>query len=172
MDKTAEMYDTIIKNGPYNEMAPQAQMNIGLAREKEKDYPLAVKAYERAADRYNDRKGVAADAIYKEAMAYYKQAKTAEYDQSVAAHAIATFTDLMTLYPDDPRKSQALKIIASLRTEQANGSFRIARFYEKRKKWIGAKVYYNEALLKDPNSKTAALARERIEALNQKIIPK
>ena len=34
-------------------------MNIGAAREKQSNYPLAVKAYERAADRYNDRQEVA-----------------------------------------------------------------------------------------------------------------
>jgi outer membrane protein assembly factor BamD len=172
MDKTAEMYEKVIKNGPYGELAPQAQMNIGSAREQEKDYPLAVKAYERAADRYNDQKAVAADAVYKAAMAYNKQAKTADYDQSVSALAISTFTDFMTLYPDDPRVPAALKIIDSLRTEQANGSFRIAHFYEKRKKWNGALVYYNEVLLKKPDSEKAKVARERIEAIKKRILVK
>src|SRR5512140_478634 len=44
MEKTSEMYAKIVKNGPYSEMAPQAQLNIGAAREKQKDYPLAAKA--------------------------------------------------------------------------------------------------------------------------------
>src|ERR1041384_4238847 len=64
MDKTAQMYDKIVKNGPYSELAPQAQLNIGAAREKQSNYPLAAKAYETAADRYNDRPKVAAEAIY------------------------------------------------------------------------------------------------------------
>jgi outer membrane protein assembly factor BamD len=172
MEKTADMYEKIIKNGPYSPLAPKAQMNIGLAREKQKDYPLAVKAYERAADRYNDQKEIAANALFKEAMAYNKQAKTADYDQSVSGQAIATFTDFMTLYPDDPRVPECQKLIVSLRTEQANGSYRIARFYEKRKRWSGALVYYNEVLVKDPNSKNAAIARERIEALKKKLVQK
>ncbi len=37
------------------------------------------------------------------AQAYTKQARTAEYDQSVAGQAISAYTDFMTLYPDDPR---------------------------------------------------------------------
>jgi outer membrane protein assembly factor BamD len=174
MDKTSDMYEKIIKNGPYGDLGPQSQMNIGLARERQKDYPLAVKAYERASDRYHDQKKVASDALFKEAMAYDKQAKTGEYDQSAAAHAISTFTDFMTLYPDDPRVPDCQKLILTLRTEQANGSYRIARFYEKRKRWNGALVYYNEVLLKDPNpkSKYAVIARERIEALKKKIVHK
>ena len=56
MDKTSEMYEKVIKNGPYSEVAPQAQMSIGAAREKQSNYPQAVKAYEKAADVYHDQK--------------------------------------------------------------------------------------------------------------------
>ena len=50
MDKTIKLYDQILKNGPYSEVAPQAQLNIGAANEKKfvADYPEAVRAYERA----------------------------------------------------------------------------------------------------------------------------
>ena len=168
MERTAGMYEKVIKNGPYSEIAPQAQMNIGAAREKQKDFQLAVSAYERAADRYRDNRGLAADALFKAGKAYTKQAKTAEYDQNVAAQAIATFTDFITLYPSDERVSEAQEIILSLRTEQARGSFEIARFYEKSKRWEGALIYYNEVLVKDPNSKYAEEARKRIEQLKDR----
>jgi outer membrane protein assembly factor BamD (BamD/ComL family) len=101
MEKTADLYRDIIQNGPYSAVAPQAQMSIGTAWEKKEDYPLAVKAYERAADRYYDRPAVAAEALYKAGLAYQKQVKTAEYDQGVADQAISGFTDFITLYPDD-----------------------------------------------------------------------
>jgi TolA-binding protein len=65
MDKTVQMYEKLLKNGPYSEVAPKAQMNIGAAREKQSDFPAAVKAYESAADKYHDRKQVAADALWK-----------------------------------------------------------------------------------------------------------
>jgi outer membrane protein assembly factor BamD len=170
MDKTVQMYEKLIKNGPYSEVAPQAQMNIGAAREKQSDYPAAVKAYEAAADRYHDRKEVSADAIYKAGLAYLKQASTAEYDQSVAGHAIATFTDFITLYPRDPRVAEAQKHIAALRTEQARGSLIVARFYEKKRQWDGALVYYNEVLIRDPQSTYAEEARKRIEQIKQRTI--
>jgi outer membrane protein assembly factor BamD len=165
MDKTSEMYEKIIKNGPYSQIAPQAQMNIGAAREKQSEFSRAVKAYERAADVYHDQKSVAADAMFKAGLAYQKQAKTAEYDQSVAGKAISTFSDFIALYPDDPRIGDAQKIIAELKTEQARGSLEIAKFYEKKKHWDGALVYYNEVLNKDPESKFAQQAKERIEIL-------
>lgn len=169
MEKTADMYAKIIQNGPYSEIAPKAQMNIGAAREKQSAYPLAIKAYERAADRYNDRPAVASEAVYKAGMAYNKEATTAEYDQSVAGQAIATFSDFMALYPNDPRVSDAQKLIASLKTEQARGSFQTAKFYEKNKKWDGALIYYNEVLLKDPESELAVRAREKIGSIKIRV---
>jgi len=59
MDETAKLYNKIVDNGPYSEVGPLAQMRIGTAREKQKNYAAAVKAYETAADRYNDRPAIA-----------------------------------------------------------------------------------------------------------------
>ena len=168
MDRAAEMFQKIVNNGPYSDVAPQAQLNLGTAREKQKDYVQAVKAYELAADRYHDQP-VAADALYRAGLAYNKQARTAEYDQSTAAQAIAVFNDFMTLYPGDPRVKEAQKLIESLRAEQARGSYEIARFYEKRQRWSGALVYYNEVLLLDPNSELAGPARGKIDAIKSRI---
>ena len=165
MEKTTAMYEKLIKNGPYSDVAAQAQMNIGAASEKRADFPTAVKAYERAADRYNDKTKIAADAFYKAGLAYNKQAKTAEYDQGIAGKAIATFTDFIALYPEDTRVPEAQKMIDALKVEQAHGSFKIAKYYEKTKRRNGALVYYNEVIVKDPNSPFAAEAKQRIDYL-------
>jgi outer membrane protein assembly factor BamD len=174
MEKTADMYEKIVKDGPFSEIAPQAQLKIGTAREKQKNFPLAAKAYETAADRYHDRAKVAPDAVFRAGLAYQKQAQTAEYDQSTAGQAIATFTDFITLYPDDPRVPEAQKIIASLKTEQARGNFNTGQYYESHGKLASARIYYNEVvnlLIAEPNSQYAMQARARIEALNKRIQP-
>jgi outer membrane protein assembly factor BamD len=165
MDETARLYSIIVTNGPYSDVAPHAQMQIGAAREKQKDYESAVKAYQTAADRYYNQPAIAAEALYREGLAYQKQATTAEYDQGTAAKAIATYTDFMTLYPDDKRVPDAQKAIASLKAVQVAGNFKIAQFYEYYKKWAGAVVYYNEVLQLDPNSPYAEPARKKIELL-------
>ena len=165
MEKTSKMYEKVIKNGPYSEVAPLAQMNIGTAQEKRGEFTDAVRAYEKAADKYHDQKSVAADALYKAGMTHLKQAKSAEYDQGIAAKAIAAFTDFIALYPEDKRVAEARKNIDALRGEQARGALEVARFYEKRRQWSGALVYYNEVLIKDPDSPLAAEAKRRIEFL-------
>lgn len=167
MEKTSEMYEKVIKNGPYSEVAPQAQLNIGAARVKQSNYPQAVKAYEKAADVYHEQQTVAADALFKAAEAYNKQAKTAEYDQSVAGKAIGAYSDFIALYPEDPRVKEAQEAIDSLRAEQARGALKIAQFYESKKRWDGALVYYNEVLVVDPNSTYSEDAKKRIDAIKQ-----
>ena len=172
MDKTADMFEKIVRYGPYGDLAPASQMNIGQARMNSKDYPLAVKAYELAADRYSEQVKIASDALFKEALAYDKQARKADYDQSMSGQAIATFTDFIALYPDDPRVAEATRRITSLKTEQARGNFRVAQYYEKEKKWDGALVYYNEVLIKDAGSPLARQAREHIDSLKQRTAAK
>ncbi|MGD0412322.1 MAG: outer membrane protein assembly factor BamD [Verrucomicrobiota bacterium] len=165
MDKAAEMYGDIVRFGPYGPYGPAAQMSLGAAREKQKDYPLAVQAYETAADRYSVQTEVAANARYKVALAWNKQARKADYDQSAAGQAISAFNDFMALYPDDPRVPEAQKIIALLKMEQARGNFSIAQYYEKSKHWAAAQIYYNQVRLNAADTPLADQARQRIDAI-------
>jgi outer membrane protein assembly factor BamD len=176
MEKTVGLYEKLIKNGPYSEVAPQAQLNIGKAYEKEtrflndnEPYVNAAKAYQLAADRYHDRPDVAAEALFQQGLATEKQAKTAEYDQSTAGDAIDTFTDFITRYPDDPRVPQAQAIIGQLKTEQARGNYEIARYYDGKKQWRGARIYYNEVVSKNPDSPYKDVCLRRIAVLNELI---
>ena len=169
MDNTAKLYSEIVTNGPYSDVAPHAQLQIGAAREKQKNYDEAVKAYAAAADRYNNQLAIAADAMYREGVSYEKQASKAEYDQGTAAQAIAAYTDFKTYFPNDKRVADAEKSIVLLKAQQVEGNFKIAQFYEKSRQWAGAVIYYNEVLQLDPNSPYAAPARQRIEALKPRL---
>ena len=175
-ERTAGMYKDIVKTGPYSDVAPQAQLNIGTAWEKRKtlgfrspDYPAAVQAYDLAADRYHDQPKVASEAIYRAGLAYRKEAQTPDRDQGTAGQAIAKFTEFMALYPNDTRVPQAQQIIATLKDAQARGNFAVAQFYEKRKKWEGARIYYNEVQSQDPNSPYAPEALRRLDQLKQRV---
>lgn len=169
MDKTAGMFEKIVRTGPFSGVAPHAQLRVGAAREKAREYPQAVKAYDTAADRYFDRPVIAADAVYRAGMSHYKQAQKAEYDQGAAGRAIATFTDFITLFPQDGRVADAKERITRLKQEQARGRFEVARFYEKNRRWAGAIIYYNEVALLDPQSRYAEEARRRIEELKPRV---
>ncbi len=170
MDRVAGMYERIVKNGPFSEIAPEAQLKVGAAREKQKNYSEAVKAYETAADRYFDQTRVASDALFKAGMAYNLQTDKADYDQSQALQAIDTLADFIALYPEDKRVDEAEAVIDSLKTERAHASYMVAKFYEKQRRWTGALIYYNEVIVLGPESPYADEARERIESLKNYLL--
>lgn len=173
MKKTTDMYQELIDNGPFSEVAPKAQMKIGTAKENQKKFAEAVKAYEKAADKYNKQPNVVSDALYRAGLALLKEAKTAEYDQGAAIKAIDIFTDFMALFPEDERLEEARGHIDDLRVEQARGSLMIARFYDKKNVTEGALTYYNDVvdilnrLLNDPDHPFAVEAKERITKLKK-----
>jgi len=45
MERTADMFAKIVRTGPYSDVAPEAQLKIGMAREKQKNFSQAAKAY-------------------------------------------------------------------------------------------------------------------------------
>jgi outer membrane protein assembly factor BamD len=171
-DKAAEMYGDIVRFGPYGQYAPAAQMNIGAAREIQKDYALAVQAYQVAADRYSARPEIAATALYKAALAWSKQARKADYDQTAASQAVSSFNDFMALYPSDPRIPEAQQIITTLKMEQARGDFSIAEYYEKSQRWAAAQIYYNQVRANVRGAPLAEEAAKRIEAIAARLAGK
>jgi outer membrane protein assembly factor BamD len=170
-DKAAQMYGDIVKFGPYGPYGPTAQMNIGAAREMQKDYALAVQAYEVAADRYSAQPAIASTALYKAALAWTKQARKADYDQGAASQAIAAYNDFIALYPDDPRVPDAQKTIANLKMVQARGDFSIAEYYAKNKRWAAARVYYNQVHDLVRGEPLADEAAKRIDAMAAHLTP-
>ena len=165
MEKTAAQFEQIHKNGPYHETGPPALLNVGTAWEKKKEYQSAVRAYERAADKYWDRPDVAADATYLAGSAWQKQAKKAGYDQGAAGNAVDKFSDFKALYPTDPRRDQATDSIVILQAEQAKGAFQTAQFYERYRLWSAARVYYNDCLSRQPEGPFSDEAKARLEFL-------
>lgn len=162
MSRTAELFQGIVTNAVFSDIGAMAQLKAGEAYEKRGEYDTAARLYELAADRYNTRREIAAEAMYCAGQAYRKLAKKAEYDRSAAERAINTLSDFVTLYPDDPRVSEALKVVAELRAEQARGSLEIARYYQKHGRRQAALIYYADVIQKAPGSDHAKEALRKI----------
>jgi outer membrane protein assembly factor BamD (BamD/ComL family) len=171
-EKAVEMYGEIVKFGPYGPYGPAAQMDIGATREWQKEYGLAVQAYEVAADRYSAQPAIASDALYKAALAWSKQARKADYDQSAAGEAIKAANDFMALYPQDPRNAELQQIITTLKMEQARGDFSTAEYYEANKHWASAQIYYNQVRANVRDTPLAEAATKRMEAITARLAGK
>lgn len=164
MDKTCEIYESVIKSAPYGKFAPQAQFHIGLAREKQSKFTDAVAAYNKILDKYPGNP-IVDDAQYQIGYAWMRASSAADYDQSAAEKAIEAFEDFMVRYPNSEKVAAAREHIVLLSDKQNQGSFNIARFYEKQRNYKAAFIYYNEVIRQNPESANAEIAKKKIEEL-------
>ncbi|MDP6794057.1 MAG: outer membrane protein assembly factor BamD [Verrucomicrobiota bacterium] len=181
MSKTTAMFQNIVNIGPFSAVAPKAQMNIGQAwvkkargfqisqNERHKNYRYAVEAFSKVADKYHDRPGIAAEGLFAAAAAYEQQSLDAEYDQGVTRKAIDSYSDFIALYPNEEQVPAARERIKAMKVEQARGSLKIARYYEKKGKLAGANVYYNEVKDLAPDTEYAEVALQKIAELQPKL---
>ena len=179
MRKTAGLYRDVVSLGPHSKEAPVAQMKIGLSWEKHaqgfhfseserhKTYGRAVQAYKTAFERYKESDEIASNALFAAGMAYQNQSLDAEYDQAVTIKSIDSYSDLITLYPEHQDIPDAKKRIDEMKLEQARGNFNIARYYEKRKKWRGAEIYYDQAYRLAPDSEYGEKSKQRLAEIKK-----
>ena len=167
MDKTVEMFEKTIKNGPYSPVAPMAQLKIGFAREKQHQWENAVKAYRELIRRY-PKSDLADDAQFQIGYAYMLASREADYDQTATNRAITGFEDYITKYPKSEKIEQARENIERLKHEQGRGYMTIAEFYDRQKNYDAALIYYNNVIQKFPGSDLAKRATVRAEELKKR----
>tara|TARA_Y100000588_G_scaffold360300_1_gene420058 strand:+ start:649 stop:2079 length:1431 start_codon:yes stop_codon:yes gene_type:complete len=177
MAETAKLYTQIVTNAPYGAYAAQSQFGIGQAHERalkgfwgffadEAEYDNATRAYRLLLNRYSYRKGdkpkanqkeineMVAQARFRSAEIFEKQANEGIYDQSMTDRAISAFNDFTRIYEQEDsegvdgvenrseRVSEAKSRMNAMYLEKARGLKEIALFYEKNRKWVAADRYY------------------------------
>ena len=60
---------------------------------------------------------------------------------------------------------RADELRAELKQEQSRGLFQIGQFYEKRRNYTAARIYYNEVIEQNPRSDWANTAQRKLTAL-------
>ncbi|MBI5396669.1 MAG: tetratricopeptide repeat protein [Verrucomicrobia bacterium] len=168
MDKAVEIYEKVIKNGPYSEVAQQAQMAIGYAREKQKRYDDSVAAYRALIEKYPTSQ-LMEEAYFNVGLAFFKAATKAEYDQGYANKAVEAFNEYLVKFPSGSKTAVARDYIVRVQTDQARGLYEVAHYYDKQKDFSSALVYYNELIARHPQSSYAKEAHARVEMLRRQV---
>ncbi len=171
MGETAKLYTQIVTNAPYGAYAAQSQYGVGQAHERaldgfwgflasEDEYYKATRAYQLLVDRYTYRSGDApradqeeidemvAQARFRSAELFEKQANEGIYDQSMAERSLSAYSDFADIYEKDKKRalkvSEAKSRMNAMYLERARGLRAIALFYEKNRQWVAAHTYYGQ----------------------------
>ena len=167
MERAEKMFEEILKNAPYSKFAALCQFNLGQAHEKQQKYQEAVAAYREVTQKYaGDSLNV--DAQYQMGYVYLKQSQ-ASNDPADRARARDSFEDFIARYPNSEKISQAKDNLKSLSEHDTKGILGVAQFYDKKKNYKSAVIYYNEVIKQSPGTPESEIAKKRIAALKTNV---
>ncbi|MCD4779921.1 MAG: outer membrane protein assembly factor BamD [Candidatus Omnitrophica bacterium] len=161
------VFQSVIKNAPYGELAAPSQYKIGLFLFEKKLYLEARDAFEKVLNDYPDSEWTKA-AKYQIALADAKRSSKVQYDQRITKAAVEEFEDLLKEHPDVDLSDTAKIQIQKLRNKEAENNFVIAKFYEKQKNFVAAKIYYKIVVDEYRNSLWAKKALLKIREMSEK----
>jgi outer membrane protein assembly factor BamD len=166
MVRAQEIFQSIVKTAPFSKWAPLAQFYSGQALEKRGQPADAIAAYQEVISRY-PTDPAAADAQYQIGYVYLVQSRTA-YDQSAANKAQEAFEDFLARYPTSEKAPQAQDNLKALQSHVNSNTVTVAKYYDKKKDYKAAVIYYNEVIKEQPGSPDAKAAEARVNELRAK----
>lgn len=160
--QAAEVYAMVVDNQPFSPIAAEAQYKIGLCHYARKQYVDAAFEYRRVIEDYPSTEWVN-DASFGLAMCHYKAALPPAYDQTQSELAIEAIDDFATRYPTDARVEDLKQKREEMRESIAMQQLETARFYERRREFPSAKLYYEMLALEYADTTSGAIAKEWLE---------
>ena len=169
-DMLAGMLQTIIRNGPQNEVARRAHFDFALMLERAGKLPEALLMHEEFLDVHGGHE-LADDAACQAAYIRYKQWKTMKSDsprqRDAARDALAWF---LSRYPNSERAALARNCLAEVRLSERKELEAMASYYESQGKPDAAAVYWRELAVKFPELVIAGspLRQKVVEAIENR----
>ncbi len=141
LKRAAEVYGMVVENQPFTAAAAEAQYKIGLSHYARKEYVNAAFEYQRVVEDYPGSDWVD-EASYGLAMCYYKRTRPAAYDQGPSQRVIDAVDTFAIRFPNDERVAELKKKRGEMVERIARQRLQTARFYEKRRLFRSARIYY------------------------------
>ncbi len=167
MVRAQEIFQGIVNTAPFSKWAPLAQFYVGQALEKQGKPDDAIAAYQEVIARY-PTDPAAADAQYQIGWVYMVESRTA-YDKTASQKAQDAFDDFLAQYPNSEKAAQAQDNLKTLQSHEDQSAVTIAKFYDKKKDYKAAYIYYQEVIKEQPGTPEAAAAEARIKELTAKV---
>ena len=168
IDRSITIFNKVVDNSPFGPYADKALFQVAESARRLHRYSVAIEAYERIITDYPDSH-IGPEVRYQLAYTRYEASLAPEYDQESTDRALKEFKQLSenTSIPSVSREAEA--VLDELREKKAASMMKIADFYERRRKFQSAILYYKDIIGKFPDTETADIARERVQKLKGKI---
>lgn len=164
LPRAEEIFAAIVKTAPFSALAPAAQLNLGLAIQRDGRYREAEVEYDRLLENYPGSPE-AAGALYGKILCAYELSRGVDYEQDDTRRCLKLMELFLKRYPNSPEAPEVQGMLAEMRERLAEREYKTGRYYESKGNPLGALIYYRAVLAKYPASARAEAARERIEEL-------
>ena len=158
LKKAIDVYSMVIDNQPFQEAAAEAQYKVGLCHFTRDEYVESAYEYQRVIEDYASSDWVD-DASYGLAMCYYEASLPPDYDQTRSRLAIEAMDEFKARFPEDERVENLAEKRQDMRDKMARQRLMTARFYEKRRRFDAARIYYEAVVEQFPDTAAATDAK-------------
>lgn len=163
LKRASEVYAMVVQNQPFTAEAAEAQYKIGLCQMARKNYLEATFEYRRVIEEYPDSEWVD-EASNDLALCYYRMSLPPEYDQGPSELAIRAVDDFKTRFPGDDRVAELDTKRAEMWESMAQQRLQTAQYYEKRRVFASARLYYGIVVNEYAGTAAAGEAQKWIDA--------
>jgi outer membrane protein assembly factor BamD len=159
-----EYFNKVVETAPYSELAADAKLSAAQLQQAKNLFDEAIGSYEFILEYYRKTKA-AETAQFQIAICYYEKALRARYDEQAISLAKTHFNGYVEKYPEGEFVKEAREKLVALDEKKARGAFEVGQYYEKKKAFQSAVMYYTEVLQRHPLSSWAVKAEERIREM-------
>jgi len=160
--RAIEVYSMVIDNQPFTDAAAEAQYKVGLCHHTRKEWVETAFEYRRVVEDYSTSDWVD-DAMYGLANCYYDSSHPADYDQAPSRLAIDAIDNFKERFPSDERGGALDDQRAEMRERIASQRLKTAQFYNKRRNFVAARIYYEIVDQEFGDTSAAEKARQWLE---------
>lgn len=162
-----EYFNKVVETAPYSELAADAKLSAAQLQQGKNQFDEAIESYEFILEHYEKTKA-AETAQFEIGMCYYDKALRARYDEQAISLANTHFKSYVEQYPEGEFGKEAREKLVALDEKKARGAFEVGQFYEKKRAFQSAMMYYTEVLQRHPLSGWAVKAEERIRGMEKR----
>ena len=160
-------FESFVADYPSSPNASDALFQMGECYKKMKEYAKAVEAFEKVIKKYPES-SLGDKARYQIAICSLMASQPSEYEQSSTDRAIKKFKDFIDEAPPEDLAEEAQKAIARLEDKKAKHEYEIAQYYESRRRYDSAVIYYRSVIINYPGTEWAEMAKEDLKKAKEK----
>lgn len=157
-----EVYNTVIDNQPFTPAAAEAQYKVGLCKFTLGKYTEAAYEYRRVIEDYPGSEWVA-DASHGLVQCYRLASLPPSYDQAPSAQTINAIDRFRAQFPGDERVDDMEETRQKMQERIAQQRLETAGYYEDRRQFESARIYYQIVVDEFGDTEAAETARTWLE---------